>query len=69
MLQVSDAAIRPAAEAETGDAVPGQWFRVRAPLSRRLRLILMICSFLGPIAGWSVISYVPFIWHPDVLNL
>jgi NitT/TauT family transport system permease protein len=50
-----------------GDAVPGQWFRVRAPLSRRLRIILAVCSFLVPIALWSAISYVPFIWHPDVL--
>jgi NitT/TauT family transport system permease protein len=67
MLQVSDVAIRPAAEAETGDAVPGQWFRVRAPLSRRLRLVLAVCSFLVPLALWSAVSYVPFIWHPDVL--
>jgi NitT/TauT family transport system permease protein len=67
MLTVSDAAITPAAEAETGDAVSGQWFRVRAPLSRRLRLILAVCSFLVPIGLWSAISYVPFIWHPDVL--
>jgi NitT/TauT family transport system permease protein len=67
MLEVSNAAIAPAAEAETGDAVPGQWFRVRAPLSRRLRIILAVCSFLVPLALWSAISDVPFIWHPDVL--
>jgi NitT/TauT family transport system permease protein len=67
MLEVSNAAIAPAAEAETGDAVPGQWFRVRAPLTRRLRIVLAVCSFLVPLALWSAISYVPFIWHPDVL--
>jgi NitT/TauT family transport system permease protein len=66
MLQVSDALPR-SAETKAGDAVPGQWFRVRVPLSRRLRLILGICSFLIPIAIWSAVSYVPFIWHPDVL--
>lgn len=50
-----------------GDALPGQWFRVRAALSRRARIILAVCSFLLPISLWSVVSYVPFIWHPDVL--
>ncbi|MBU6418827.1 MAG: ABC transporter permease [Proteobacteria bacterium] len=52
---------------ETGDAVPGQWFRVRAPLTRRVRIFLAICSFLLPLAVWSAVSYVPFLWHPDVL--
>ncbi len=52
---------------ETGDAVPGQWFRVRAPLSRRLRILLAVFSFLLPLAVWSAVSYVPFIWHPDML--
>lgn len=66
MLLVSDAIPR-SVETETGDAVPGQWFRVRAPLSARRRLILGICSFLIPLAIWSAVSYVPFIWHPDVL--
>jgi NitT/TauT family transport system permease protein len=66
MLQVSDALPR-SAETKTGDAVPGQWFRVRAPLSSRWRLILGVCSFLIPLSLWSAVSYVPFIWHPDVL--
>jgi NitT/TauT family transport system permease protein len=25
-----------------------------------------LCSFLLPLALWCVISYVPFVWHPDV---
>ena len=66
MLQVSDALPR-SAETKTGDAVPGQWFRVRAPLSSRWRLILGVCSFLIPLSLWSAVSYVPFLWHPDVL--
>ena len=66
MLQVSDALPR-SVETKAGDAVPGQWFRVRAPLSSRWRLILGVCSFLIPLSLWSAVSYVPFLWHPDVL--
>ncbi len=67
MLSVSDAAIRPVSEGETGQAVPGQWFRVRARLSRRARILLAFASILLPLGLWSTVSYVPFIWHPDVL--
>jgi NitT/TauT family transport system permease protein len=63
----SEAASSLASDVVTGDAVPGQWFRVRAPLSRRLRVILAICSFLLPLGLWSAVSYVPAIWHPDIL--
>lgn len=66
MLKVAEAVL-PASEAKPGDAVPGQWFRVRAPLSRRARLILAILSFVLPVSLWSIVSYVPFIWHPDML--
>lgn len=67
MLDASEIVDGKPAFSETGDAVPGQWFRVRAPLARRLRIILAICSFLLPVAAWSAVSYVPFLWHPDVL--
>ncbi len=67
MLSVSDAAIRPVSEGETGQAVPGQWFRVRARLSRRARILLAFASILLPLGLWSTVSYVPYIWHPDVL--
>ncbi len=67
MLTVSEAALSSASDVATVEAAPGQWFRVRAPLSRRLRLILAVCSFLLPLALWSAVSYVPSIWHPDVL--
>jgi NitT/TauT family transport system permease protein len=30
-------------------------------------VILAICSFLLPLTLWSAVSYVPFIWHPDIL--
>ena len=67
MLNVSDAAIRPASETEIGQAVPGQWFRVRARLSRRARILLAFASILLPLSLWSLVSYAPFIWHPDML--
>ncbi len=34
------------------------------PYSRKLQLTLL--SFLAPLILWSVVSYVPFIWHPLV---
>ena len=67
MLNVSDAAIRPVGVAEAGRPVAGQWFRVREKLSRRARIILGFASILLPLAIWSAVSYVPFIWHPDML--
>jgi len=67
MLTVSDAALRGTSEEEVGQAIPGQWFRVRASLSRRARIMLAFASVLLPLALWSAVSYVPFIWHPDVL--
>jgi NitT/TauT family transport system permease protein len=67
VLSVSDAALRPIAEVETGQAVPGQWVRVRARLSRRARILLAFASILLPLGLWSTVSYVPFIWHPDML--
>ena len=43
-----------------------RWFPVRQPLSRQRRLILTALSFLLPLALWCLVSYVPFIWHPDM---
>jgi NitT/TauT family transport system permease protein len=67
MLSVTDAAITPASGSEIGKAIPGQWFRVRAKLSQRARILLAFASVLLPLSLWSAISYVPFIWHPDIL--
>ena len=67
MLDASAALQVKPASAEAGDHVPGQWFRVRMPLTGRMRAILAVLSFLLPLSLWSAVSYVPFIWHPDVL--
>ncbi len=29
-------------------------------------MFLAVCSFILPLAVWALVSYTPFIWHPDV---
>ncbi len=40
------------------------WFAVRKELPPRSRLLLTVGSFVLPLLLWSIVSYVPFIWHP-----
>lgn len=40
------------------------WFAVRKELAPNRRLILGVMSFILPLLVWSLVSYVPFIWHP-----
>ncbi|WP_018954950.1 ABC transporter permease [Thioalkalivibrio sulfidiphilus] len=42
------------------------WFAVRKELSSRRRTFLAVMSFVLPLLVWSLFSYVPFIWHPQV---
>jgi len=42
------------------------WFAVRKELAPRRRLVLGFMSFVIPLLIWSLFSYVPFIWHPDM---
>jgi NitT/TauT family transport system permease protein len=42
------------------------WFKIREGLSVRRATFLTACSFLLPLALWCLVSYVRFIWHPDV---
>ena len=44
-----------------------EWFAVRRELSQRKRQLLGLSSFILPLLLWSIISYVPFVWHPMVL--
>ncbi len=39
---------------------------VRAPLPARLSLIAGLLAFVLPLLLWSIVSYVPFVWHPLV---
>jgi NitT/TauT family transport system permease protein len=42
------------------------WFAVRKELSSKRRSLLIVASFILPILVWSIVSYTPFIWHPDI---
>lgn len=41
-------------------------FAVRKRLESKQRLYVSILSFLVPLIIWSLISYVPFLWHPKM---
>jgi len=42
------------------------WFAAGKELSPRRRTLLAVMSFLIPLLLWSLVSYVPFIWHPKM---
>jgi NitT/TauT family transport system permease protein len=42
------------------------WFAVRRPTSARQDLTLTVLAFAIPLALWSAVSYLPFVWHPYV---
>ncbi|MFM0005400.1 MULTISPECIES: ABC transporter permease [Paraburkholderia] len=44
-----------------------EWFAVRRELSARGKWLLGAGSFLLPLLVWCLVSYVPIIWHPQVL--
>jgi len=43
-----------------------QWFAVRKQLRKKPRLVLGVMSFVLPVLIWSLVSYVPWLWHPKV---
>ncbi|HVO27573.1 MAG TPA: ABC transporter permease, partial [Candidatus Margulisiibacteriota bacterium] len=43
------------------------WLMLHKPLSKRARTIFGIGSIVLPLLLWSVVSYVPFVWHPQIL--
>ncbi|MDF1859064.1 MAG: ABC transporter permease [Verrucomicrobiales bacterium] len=42
------------------------WFGVRRDLSAKRSSILSLVSFALPLAIWAGVSYLPFLWHPDI---
>jgi len=40
------------------------WLGLRHELPQRRRLVLVVLSFVLPVALWSIVSYVPWLWHP-----
>jgi NitT/TauT family transport system permease protein len=43
-----------------------RWFAVRKELDSRSRLLLGVLSFLLPILLWCLVSYSPYVWHPQM---
>ncbi len=44
-----------------------RWFQVLRPISPRANLIIGCMSFVVPLLIWALVSYVPWVWHPQVL--
>lgn len=42
------------------------WFAARRDLSPRRASLLTLLSFALPLLVWSAVSYLPFLWHPDM---
>ena len=43
-----------------------RWFAVRQEISPSRRRLLGVAAFLLPLLLWSIVSYVPFVWHPNI---
>ncbi len=43
-----------------------QWFAVGKELSPKRKTVQAVMSFLIPLLLWSLVSYVPYIWHPKM---
>ena len=44
----------------------GDWLGLKKELPQKRRMQLTLLSFLLPLVLWSVVSYVPWVWHPLV---
>ena len=43
------------------------WLQISKPLPSRNRSLFAVFSFMLPVFLWCVVSYVPAVWHPQVL--
>jgi NitT/TauT family transport system permease protein len=43
------------------------WLKVQKPLTPRLRTLLALFSFVIPVGVWCLVSYVPAVWHPQMM--
>jgi NitT/TauT family transport system permease protein len=41
--------------------------QILQPLSARAKLVIGIASFVLPVLLWSAVSYVPWLWHPQIM--
>ncbi len=44
----------------------GDWLGLKNELPQKRRLVLTLLSFVVPLALWCAVSYVPWLWHPNV---
>lgn len=44
-----------------------RWLQVLRPIPPRARALFGSLSFVLPLLVWSIVSYVPAVWHPQVL--
>ncbi len=44
-----------------------RWLQVLKPIAPRTQLVFGSMSFVLPILLWCLVSYVPFVWHPQIL--
>ena len=58
---------RAAQRLQTGSVAQKKWLQIHRPLTARARLIIGIASFVLPVVCWSLVSYVPWIWHPQIM--
>lgn len=42
------------------------WLAPRVALSPQRERVLTVLSFLLPLFVWGIVSYVPFVWHPNM---
>lgn len=50
----------------SGNKAREPWFAVRRELSPKRAAVLTAISFALPLLIWSAVSYLPFLWHPDI---
>ena len=43
------------------------WLQISKPLPSRNRSLFAVLSFVLPVLLWCVVSYVPAVWHPQIL--
>jgi NitT/TauT family transport system permease protein len=41
--------------------------QILQPLSARAKLLIGVASFILPVLLWSAVSYVPWLWHPQIM--
>ena len=42
------------------------WLGLKAELPHKRKVLLTVLSFLAPLLLWCAVSYIPWLWHPNV---